>query len=66
MPIHPLALLLLFHVQELARLQAEQKDDMLRMVHAFTTTQVMRAERDAEVGPWLCARYCRRLMPFMS
>jgi len=37
--------------QELVRLQAEQKEDMLRMAHAFTTTQVMRAERDAEV--WL-------------
>eukprot|EP00983_Pelagomonas_calceolata_P075960 1153224-Pelagomonas_calceolata.AAC.3 len=36
-------------VQELVRLQAEQKEDMLRMAHAFTTTQVMRAERDAEV-----------------
>ncbi|KAF5835184.1 hypothetical protein DUNSADRAFT_7774, partial [Dunaliella salina] len=37
--------------QEFVRLQAEQKEDMQRMVHAFTTTQVMRAERDAEV--WL-------------
>ena len=37
-------------MQELARLRKEQQSDMLHMVRAFATTQLMSAERDAEVS----------------